>query len=391
MARGKQRQITDWVRKGPALDTDRSYRPRSPSPRRLPPPPDRDRYAHSHAPSRNHRESDSWRPGDRRRDHSPRSHRDDFSSRHDSYRPRPPQGDFTFRVDKPAGIPDFPVNYPPRQERGSQRGRGRGQARRGGRRWQPPPHPSERALVSGVTANLPEERLGDLDASHKFRDLDELSDDDELDMDISSSEEKSDSEGPSKKRARTTAGTESGDAAPKWSNPDPYTALPCPDETTRKKRDVVKLIRKARVEENAKPTAPTEAEDFISFDLTEDEDEEESVIEAPQPPREPAPPPPPNAPTGPRSARGKQPATSVEQPGATKNIPLPAPDRSGPLGSRKRTVDDEIKPPDYGQLRKANMKASKGSVIPMFQPKQGEEQCPWATVDHTATTDMAFR
>lgn len=212
-------------------------------------------------------------------------------------------------------------------------------------------------------------------------------------MDISSSSEKSDSEGPSKKRARTTAATDSGDAAPKWSNPDPYTALPCPDETTRKKRDVVKLIRKARVEESAKPTAPTEAEDFISFDLTEDEDDDESVIEVPKPPSEPAPPPPPppDAPSGPRSARAKRAVTPIDQTGATKNQSLPVPDRSGPLGSRKRTANDEIKPPDYGQLKKANMKPAKGLLIPMFQPKPDEEPCPWATVDHSATSDMAFR
>ncbi|KAM5346250.1 hypothetical protein ACJ41O_009255 [Fusarium nematophilum] len=267
MARNKpraQRPDSRPRRQGP--DRDRPYRP-PPSP----PPYDRDRRV----------ESDSWRPGDRRQDLPPRPPRDDYRQAADSYRPRVPQGDFTFRFDKPAGIPDFPVNYrsgyPDR--RGSRRdGRGRG---RGGRRWQPPPHPSERALISGATANLPEERLGEEGAA-KFRDVDELSDDDELDMDISSSEE---TEGPSKKRAKTTDDTGSGDAAPKWSNPDPYTALPCPDESTRKKRDMVKLIRKARVDDNAaKLAASTEAEDFISFDLTEDESSEEEQAPPPPPP-----------------------------------------------------------------------------------------------------------
>ncbi|KAF5022590.1 hypothetical protein F66182_5361, partial [Fusarium sp. NRRL 66182] len=250
------------ARNGPPLDRNRPYR-------RSPPLYDRDR-------DRDRRqESDSWRPGDRdRRDLPPRPPpRDNYREATDSYRPRMPQGDFTFRVDKPAGIPDFPVHYGgPSDRRGPRRdGRGRGRGR-GGRRWQPPPHPSERALVSGAAANMPEERLGEEGAA-KFRDVEQLSDDDELEMDISSSSE---TEGPSKKRTKTADDTASGDAAPKWSNPDPYTALPCPDETTRKKKDVVKLIRKARVEDQSdKLAASTEAEDFISFDLTEDDETSE--------------------------------------------------------------------------------------------------------------------
>lgn len=327
---------------------------------------------------RNRFDSDSWRPGDRRP--APRHSRDDYRST-DSYRPQPPQGDFTFRFDKPAGISDYPSNnnYPPR--RGGRRdGRGRG---RGGRRWQPPPHPSERALISGATANLPEERLAD-EGGAKYRDVEELSDDDEADMDISSRSSASDTEGPSKKRARTTDNADSGDAAPKWSNPDPYTALPCPDETQRKKKDVVKLIRKARVEEaEAKPAATTEAEDFISFDLSDEEEDEEDVEIIPPPPSDPPPPqpPPPDAPTGPRAA-------AID---LTADRLPPPPDRSGPLGSRKRTANDEIKPPDYGQLKKVSMKPSKGSLVPAWLPKANEDPCPWATVNHSATTDMAFR
>ncbi|CAM1502490.1 Fc.00g044740.m01.CDS01 [Cosmosporella sp. VM-42] len=394
MTRTAPRNRTERARRDREVDRDRSYRPRSP------PPPSR--YAPtSYANDRNHYEADSWRPGDRRQGGGPsREFRDEFRDEHrgsDNYRPRPPQSDFTFRVDKPAGIPDFSVNnsnnrnYP---ERNRPR-RGPAQGRRGGRpRWQPPPHPSERALISGITANLPEERLGDLDNSAKFRAVDDLSDDDELDMDISSSSEKSDTEGPSKKRARTTDATDSGDAAPKWSNPDPYTALPCPDESQRKKKDMVKLIRKARLEEEAKAAAPPEAEDFISFDLTE---EEESADEAPPPPPPPTelpprpPPPPPSAPSGPRADTGKQGAALRDQPSVTKNQPLTQPDRSGPLGSRKRTADDEIKPPDYGQLKKVSMKPVKGMLVYMWQPKPDEEGCPWAIVDHSATTDMPFR
>ncbi|KAK2930273.1 polymerase, nucleotidyl transferase domain [Fusarium oxysporum f. sp. vasinfectum] len=296
----------------------------------MPPRNNRPRNSRPDSRPRNDRpprpDTDSYRPGDRY-DLPPRPPRDNYGQS-DSYRPRVPQGDFTFRVDKPAGMPDFPTDYRgPSDRRGPRRDGGRGGGRgrgRGGRKWQPPPHPSERALVSGATANMPEERLGEEGAA-KFRDVDELSDDDELEMDISSSSE---TEGPSKKRAKT-GDDDSGDAAPKWSNPDPYTALPCPDESTRKKRDMVKLIRKARVEDQSeKLAASTEAEDFISND---------------------------------------------------------------PLGSRKRTADDEIKPPDYGQLKKATTKPSKGALLPSWQPKATEDPCPWDTVDHSATMNMPFR
>lgn len=253
--------------------------------------------------------------------------------------------------------------------------------------------------MSGATQNMPEERLGE-DGIAKFRDVDQLSDDDELDMDISSSSE---TEGPSKKRARTTNdddndGDASGDAAPKWSNPDPYTALPCPDESTRKKKDMVKLIRKARLEDQTgKLAASTEAEDFISFDFTEDEDEEASDEEEeeqkdapPPPPRGPPPtieqppPPPPNAPSGPRA--------DLDKPRAPNDDIMEARRLANDgLGSRKRTADDVIKPPDYGQLKKATTKPSKGSLLPSWQPKATEDPCPWDTVDHTATTSMGFR
>ncbi|QPC69414.1 hypothetical protein HYE68_000166 [Fusarium pseudograminearum] len=372
--------------------------------------PNKQRPQRNSRPARNdnrdrpYQNSDSYRPGDRH-DLPPRPPppRDDFrNSGGDSYRPRVPQGDFTFRMDKPAGMPEFPSDYrgPPSDRRGPRRDGGRGRVRgRGGRRWQPPPHPSERALVSGATQNMPEERLGE-DGIAKFRDVDQLSDDDELDMDISSSSE---AEGPSKKRARTTNDDDndddaSGDAAPKWSNPDPYTALPCPDESTRKKKDMVKLIRKARLEDQTgKLAASTEAEDFISFDFTEDEDEEASDEEEeeqkdapPPPPRGPPPtieqppPPPPNAPSGPRADIDKARAPNDEIMEARRLA-------NDGLGSRKRTADDIIKPPDYGQLKKATTKPSKGSLLPSWQPKATEDPCPWDTVDHTATTSMGFR
>ncbi len=67
---------------------------------------------------------------------------------------------------------------------------------------------------------------------------------------------------------------------PKWSNPDPYTALPPPDETQVKRPDFVKLIRKARVSATAAEPliggdAVTTNDDFISFGADDDDFEDE--------------------------------------------------------------------------------------------------------------------
>ncbi|KAK0388073.1 hypothetical protein NLU13_4317 [Sarocladium strictum] len=340
--------------------------------------------------------TDSWRPGDNgSRDSYRREPRDDHRQT-DSYRPSVPQGDFTFRADKPAGIASLPrpQNYPSRDRQFDRRGRGR-DGRGGGRgngrpRWQPP-HPSERALLTGATLNIGETTLTDGGAA-KFRNIEDLSDDDELEMEISSRSSDSDSDNPdepSKKRARTEAAPDAS-AVPKWSNPDPYTALPPPDETSKKKKNFVELIRKARVEEEeAKAASTAKPENFISFDLSEDEDEDQATqadgSRKPSPPYEPPPPLPPGP--APASLPPRPPTGPRDSTASNGHL---EPDRTGPLGSRKRTADDEIKPPDY-QIKKTNMKASKGTVSPQWMPKKNEEPCPWAIVDHSATRDMAFR
>ena len=58
-------------------------------------------------------------------------------------------------------------------------------------------------------------------------------------------------------------------ATPKWSNPDPYTALPPPPEATGKRTDVVKLIRKAKISDDLDKESTDLAKnaDFISFDM----------------------------------------------------------------------------------------------------------------------------
>ncbi|ODA76978.1 hypothetical protein RJ55_07495 [Drechmeria coniospora] len=334
--------------------------------------------------------ADSWRRSDRSlhqkrgydsyRSSAPGSYRAGDS--HEPYRSgNPPAGDFNFRVPQPGGshFSFTPVAGPPSGRPGPRRDH-RGPPRKPGRPYWRPPHPSERALVSADMLLLPAERVHDPLAADKFRRLDDLSDSDEVAMEISSQESQSDAEGRARKRARTDREEQAeGDAsaAPRWSNPDPYTALPCPDESTRKKRDMVKLIRKARVEDVASSkaaAAPPKAEDYIAIDLSsEGEGDDER-----RPSTEPAS----RLPTASQSERHRP---------AAGNGYESAPTRDGPLGSRKRTAHDEIKPPDYGQLKRASMKPSKGLLVPSWAPKEGEEPCPWATVDHTEDLHMTIR
>ena len=196
-------------------------------------------------------------------------------------------------------------------------------------------------------------------------------------MDISD-DSNSDGEQPAKKRAKVEEVSKATEA-PKWSNPDPYTALPPPDPSNRKKKDVVQLIRKARVEaEESKDDAPAPAlDEFISFASSSEESEEEKASEAEnratrRERREEA-----------RIRRDEERAQREEEPAQRGDR------RSDPLGSRKRTADDEIKPPPQGfaKKQKAGMEL-KGTLSSEWLPSPGQDPCPWATVDHSATTEM---
>ncbi|KAJ5683087.1 hypothetical protein N7462_006252, partial [Penicillium macrosclerotiorum] len=115
----------------------------------------------------------------------------------------------------------------------------------------------------------------------KFASLDALSDSEEAEMDFS--DDSDDESRPRKRRAVALDGNNddvkpspvpaSAPATtpppPKWSNPDPYTALPPPDESQHKRVDVVKLIRKARLANTQAQSNEKDAvannHDFISL------------------------------------------------------------------------------------------------------------------------------
>lgn len=315
----------------------------------------------------------------------------DFRDRRD-FRPerpssdhyRPPQSDFTFRAEKPSGVQDFPANeyrgnsnqrsndrrdHGP-SRRGARGSRGRGDTFRG-RGGRPPRRvfiPSERELLSGNHAAEPE-----LDLSKdgvKYRALEDLSDSDEADMDISGDEGDGSGQEPSRKRTRTSLSTAAGNSVPKWSNPDPYTAIPPESATQTKKKDVVAMIRKARVttKEEASASIPTEAADFIScdFDSTEAEESEpeveQEVVSAP-------------------SSRG----------GGRAAVDLSARDPyTSALGSRKRTHDDVIKAPSVKLGRPAGPHKH-CDVLREWCEKSSEDPTPWLKMTHASSVKPAVR
>lgn len=222
-----------------------------------------------------------------------------------------------------------------------------------------------------------------------------------------------DEQQPSAKRVKVEGDTKAAaDSVPKWSNPDPYTVLPPVEEGRRKNKDVVKLIRKSRVlpadAGSAKQSAaPVEAADFISFDDDEESDTDSSVVEL-------------SGPTGGqrRDASGahkdvapltgplkavpeprRSEAKSAKAAGAQtsdkgKSLAPPKPQEQPQprsLSSRKRTIDDMLKPPAHAKLNKPGSGTPSGNVTSDWQPVPGENPCPWATRNHAATANMGVR
>ncbi|KAL3445712.1 hypothetical protein BJX65DRAFT_296794 [Aspergillus insuetus] len=216
----------------------------------------------------------------------------------------------------------------------------------------PRPGTSERPLLRSRREVTPELLTG-FDGgvekpAMKFARLENLSDSEEAEMDVSSSDDDQEAH-PRKKRAPendTASSTESVAVVtptPKWSNPDPYTALPPPDESQNKKVDVVKLIRKARLAASAAQTAQTDAvvsnEDFISLAGLVDENESNRAPE--------------NAPAGPRA------------------------------GNRKRTRDDEMKGSAKSIGKLGSRYPQDGSILEEWKSRHSESGSPWLTPQPT--------
>ncbi|KAL1843112.1 hypothetical protein VTJ49DRAFT_3059 [Mycothermus thermophilus] len=327
----------------------------------------------------------------------------------DSY--RPPQGDFTFRVDKPAGVQDVNSYRPQNDRHGrndrrdhdsrpSKRHRGPGDdSYRNGHRagpndryrqgrdrpWRPFIAAEREILKANHNTGEAIELYHTANGGVTYRPLDELSDSDEAEMDISDEEGAAGDEPPTK-RARVAVEQSTSDSnIPKWSNPDPYTALPPETATQGKKKDVVQLIRKARVQSTETRTSlPSDAADFIGLDS--DSEESEADHEGSE---------------GPITisdedgddSRDGGPDMPISLPSSPERVEAQKaaflhPDTLSSLGSRKRTHDGEIKMP-HARLKPANKKPQKGAILDEWKPIRDLTPTPWLERDHSGSANMA--
>lgn len=226
----------------------------------------------------------------------------------DTYRPgiqqsgsAPSRSEFTFTSSTPG--PQFPAAQP--VERTSRRNNGRNGASgttiprapiRGGNAAPSNFRGGRRNARGGFRSQAAHERallrtrddgtelfMGISQETSKFRDLADLSDDEETDMDVGTDDTDGDDDAPNKTKITRTQSTNraDGDSVPKWSNPDPYTVLPPPEETTGKRIDFVKLIRKAKnsvAEQSDATNAVAANHDFISFGDDDNEDASEPLV-----------------------------------------------------------------------------------------------------------------
>ncbi|KAJ5915473.1 topoisomerase family protein TRF4 [Penicillium verhagenii] len=219
------------------------------------------------------------------------------------------------------------------------------------------PRPTaERPLLSTKRETTPEQLQaedGSGKPALKFASLNSLSDSEEAEMDFS--EDSDEEHRPRKKRAVGIDGHESPVSlplpppipTPKWSNPDPYTALPPPDESQHKRVDFVKLIRKARLASSGEAkqnTAVVDNEDFISLGtMNQSAGSEETENKAPE-----------NAPRGPRGMEIKGAATKRGRDEQSTNFPT-----RFQVGKPKAKFN------------------SNGSILRDWLPSDGQNPTPW--------------
>lgn len=362
----------------------------------------------------------------------------------DSYRP----GEFSFRA-QDNSAPRFPRerHAPPPQQHYQRRGRALPQGSSYDRnrdprrkpyqpkpRWRPPPT-SERPLLCAEREATPEQLKDMVEAEARFRAVEDLSDSQESDMELDSDSQpcdgaSSDDERPVQKRVKTSAAVNSDVAseAPKWSNPDPYTALPPVHDAAAKRKDFVGLIRKAKTLSGKENAAAGVSTDFISFGFDDVPDEAEPASESDDSeleiiatrevvkdakskkfshldnlhPDRTAPGvssasasvdmlgPPPSMPPG----------LLPNFPGASRSLdvwppppPLP-PTNDNPM-SRKRTrdeLDDEVTnlQQDFAGGKKKGGKIN-GDIIQEWRAKRKDTSTPWCTVDHSVTENLGHR
>ena len=302
---------------------------------------------------------------------------------------------------------------------------------------------SERPLMNTERGSTPEMLAGMGGRSHvdggkqNFALAIILSDSDEQDMDVASTSGSITDHKPSSKAKDGEVAEErpqkrqrhkkvEGDSAvisllPTWSNPDPYTVLPPPDESRREKKDVVQLLRTAKIATDpghARSKSVAANDDFISFSFGESDDvdgtsqahastgahklpkrlhqsgvsHDSSIQGAPMTPGASLPS---NPSELPPSAAHKHRSLPVQP----IDVAL-APSTNTALGNRKRTHDDEIRESrprsDPRQSRGTGSKQPRPkalplhSLVPRWSLDRSTDPTPWNRTDHSETTHMGF-
>ena len=296
---------------------------------------------------------------------------------------------------------------------------------------------------AGASKFMPAEDVSDSDEEQMDESDSDMAQSDASNADLANGQEGEERLEPSAKRRALMPryrNAHDGASEPKWSNPDPYTVLPPIDDSQRKRKDVVKLIRKARKEAEVTAAERNQVaanDDFISFGM--DNETPEMAEEIRSNPdvdgleRDGAGMP--GAPTGPRqfshlsnlyssnvpgvpgpyiSAQSLGPPPDLPQfstAGASRVLPdtaLPVvgnPSKDGvmivnrtedtALGSRKRTHDDIIKETP-ARLDKPARKGRKetplgGAVLAEWIANEGSDSTPWLRKEDHFTANAGFR
>lgn len=300
--------------------------------------------------------------------------------------------------------------------------------------FHPAPATANRPLLRAQRGSTPEQMLGMSNEQVRFKDVDDLSDSEEAEMEIGTDIEVSDGgddadERPTKRQKVVEAS--------RWSNPDPYTALPPPDVSRAKRKDMVQLIRKAKIGPEQNKSMVANGEDFISFDNFGDKSERKkdgsaseddhvvllhsnsSTKAHPQPTFshlntlhpdrltqtvsshdafEPPPPPPPGTSDNMDPGRASKPRSygvTVDQwPPPPPLVPPPAPLKGRKRGREEfseQTTNMQELFAGSGNDKQARRGKAKGDVVAEWRSRDSATAIPWCTSDHSKVEHVGIR
>ncbi|GAB7364570.1 hypothetical protein MBLNU230_g5377t1 [Neophaeotheca triangularis] len=247
---------------------------------------------------------------------------------------------------------------------GGFRGRGRG---RGGFK---PFKAANRNILHDTNRETTPEQLENMNGDNQPRFKDPAA--------IPSSDEDAEADDAPRKRAKTTQ--DDGNQVPKWSNPDPYTALPPPETLGAPKKDIVQVIRKAKMENAGQTSGDNAAKqnvDFISFNEDVMEDDGESEDEGADDPF--------GAPA---------PASNDYKAGGSTSGPMGMRNSMRPLQNEfrmKQDYDADDGHAHAGQKRKREKESRFAKDIIEEWQSDGENATPWCTSDQSQNNDSAQR